>query len=256
MATQAMNQPETGPESRDGKARRKPPRAFNEALLIVIVGLVATVVGFLPTFFLRLSEVDLAHQIHGWTMTFWLVLVLVQIVLARKRHYAWHRQLGWASIALFVMMVGSSLQMMALMMSGVTRLPFEFAKFFGYSDFANMPLLFILYGGAIWYRKDRYLHSRLIATTVLTSIVPALARAYNIAIWRSMEGLHYAMHPTYLTILVVLAIAIWRDRAAGRLRWPLPFVFAWISVVYATQWVIVDVAWYDALCRALGSLAA
>jgi hypothetical protein len=152
-------------------------------------------------------------------------------------------------------MVGSSLQMMALMFSGKTHLPFAFAKFFGYSDFTDLPLLLLLYGGAIYFRKDRHLHSRLIAATVLTSMVPALARMYNILIWRSMEGLHYAMHPTYLTILATLAVLIVIDRRNGRLSWPLPLTFVWFVAVYATQWPMMDVAWYDRLAHAIGALA-
>jgi hypothetical protein len=219
------------------------------------IGLVATAIGFLPTFFMRLNQVDVPHLIHGWTMIAWLLLVVVQASLIGKRQYRAHRVLGWCSLGLFVAMVGSSLQMMALMLSGKTHLPFAFAKFFGYSDIVDLPLLFLLYGGAIYFRKDRHLHSRLIAATVLTSMVPALARMYNILIWRSMAGLNNAMHPTYLTILITLGVLIVIDRRNGRLSWPLPLTFAWFVVVYATQWPMMDVAWYDRFARGIGALA-
>ena len=127
--------------------------------------------------------------------------------------------------------------------------------FLGAAMEVGLPLLLLLFGSAIRFRKDRHLHSRLIGATVMTSIVPALARMYNILIWRSMEGLDHAMHPTYLTILGTLAVLIMIDRRNGRLSWPLPLTFAWFTVVYATQWLIMDAGWYDQLAHGIGSLA-
>jgi hypothetical protein len=245
--------------TQDGEQRRakkrKPVSPFGGALPIALIGATATLVGFLPTFFTRLNQVDLAHLVHGWTMTGWIALYLTQVLLIRSRQHKWHRILGWSSLALFCVMVVTSCEMLALMLSGKTHLPFEAAKFFGYSDIVDMPLLFILFGGAIVWRKDRHLHSRLVSATVLTSIVPALARMFNLLIWRSFEGLFHAMHPTYLLILAVLAGAIYVDRKNGRLRWPLPLAFGWFVFVYATQWVAVQTHGYDAMARAIAAMA-
>lgn len=234
--------------------KRKPVSPFGGALPIALVGVTATVIGFVPTFFSRLNQVDVAHLVHGWTMTAWISLVLMQVLLIRSHQYRWHRILGWSSVALFVAMAATSCRMIALMLSGKTHLPFEAAKFFGYSDIVDMPLLFILFGGAIVFRKERQLHSRLMAATVLTSIVPALARMFNVLIWRSMEGLFHAMHPTYLLILGLLGAAIYVDRKNGDLRWPLPLAFGWFALVYATQWTAMQWQPYDALARRIAAL--
>lgn len=249
MATQAE------PGAAPNRPRKKPASPFGSGIPIGVIGLVATVIGFLPTFFSRLSKVDAIHLTHGWTMTAWIVLVLVQATLIRSRLYKYHRFLGWCSLALFTAMVATSCQVMVLMMSGKSGLPFEAAKFFGYSDIVDLPLLLGSFGAAIYWRKDRHMHSRLMAVTVLTSIVPALARMFNILVWRSFEGLYHAMHPTYLLILGVLGIAILSDRKSGRLSWPLPLAFGWFSLVYATQWPVMGAHWYDAFSRFLGSLA-
>lgn len=237
--------------------RRRPHAAspFAASIPMAAIGLAATLIGFMPTFFIRLGQVDTAHLIHGWTMIFWLLLVLGQALLINARNYRLHRILGWSSLALFALMVGSSCQMIALMLSGKTHLPFAMAKFFAYSDIVDLPLLLILFGGAIISRKDRHLHARLVATTVLTSIVPALARMFNILIWRSLEGLYHAMHPTYLLNLSILGAAILADRRAGRLSWPLPLAFGWFAVEYATQWPAMGWNWYDVMCRHIAALA-
>ena len=234
--------------------KRKAVTPFGGGIPIAAIGIVATIIGFLPTFFLKLAEVDAIHLVHGWTMTGWVVLVLTQALLIRSRKFKWHRVLGWSSLALFVAMVVTSLLVIALMLSGKTGLPFDAAKFFGYSDIVDMPLLIFFFGSAIHFRKNRHLHSRLITVTVLTSIVPALARMFNILIWRSFEGLYHAMHPTYILILGALAIAIFIDWKDSRLRWPLPLAFVWFSAVYATQWPMMNAQWYDSLARSIGAL--
>jgi hypothetical protein len=234
---------------------RKSAGPFPASIPIAAIGITATVIGFLPTFFLRLSEVKLVHLVHGFTMTAWIVLVLTQSLLIRSRKYKAHRTLGWSSLALFAAMVASSCHVVAIMLSGKSGLPFEAAKFFGYSDIVDLPLMLFFFGAAIYWRRDRHLHSRLISVTVLFSIVPALARMFNILIWRSFEGLFLAMHPTYLLILTVLGAAILADRKSGKLRWPLPVAFGWFVLVYATQWVMMKAPWYDGLARAIGSLA-
>lgn len=240
-----------------GAARKKrvPATPFGASIPIAVIGMVATIVGFMPTFFLRLSDVSTVHLVHGWTMTAWIVLVLTQSLLIRSRQYKWHRTLGWSSLALFVAMVATSMHVVAIMLSGKSGLPFEAAKFFGYSDIVDLPLLLLSFGGAIYWRKNRHLHSRLMAVTVLTSIVPALARMFNILIWRSMEGLYLAMHPTYLLILGVLGISIFVDWKNGRLQWPLPLAFGWFTVLYATQWPVMNAQWYDSLAASIGALA-
>jgi hypothetical protein len=249
MATQAEVQ--AAPASKVKK--RKPATPFGGATPIAAIGLISTVIGFMPTFFLRQFEVDAVHLAHGWIMTGWIVLVLVQSLLIRTRRYKYHRMLGWSSLALFAAMVFTSCQVVILMLSGKSGLPFEAAKFFGYSDIVDMPLLIFFFGGAIYWRKDRHLHSRLVAVTVLTSIVPGLARMFNILIWRSFDGLFHAMHLTYLLILGTLATAAYADWKNGSLRWPLPVAFAWLSLVYATQWPMMDTRWYDSLARWIGA---
>ena len=251
MATQTS----AGPDGKIASRKIKTATPFASAIPMATIGLVATAIGFLPTFFMRLSKVDVPHLIHGWTMIGWLLVALAQALLIRTRRFRAHRLLGWSAVVLFAGMVGSSLQMLALMLSGKSGLPFEAARFFGWSDIADLPLLLILFGSAIHFRRDRHLHSRLVASTVLISMVPALARFFNILIWRSFEGLFTAMHPTYLLILGVLGISILRDRRSGRLEWSLPLAFAWFGCVYAAQWPVWHAPAYIALCQWIAGFA-
>lgn len=239
-------------------ARKKKPRKalnpFAAGLPIALIALAVSIIGFWRTFLSRLAEVDLPHHVHGWTSFAWLGLVLSQALLIRSGQYRLHRILGWASIFFFAVMMISSWQMIALMLSPKSLLPFEMAKFFAYTDLIDIPLILVLYGGAIVLRKDRHVHSRLITATVLATIIPALGRMFNL-FTPGMDGLMLAMHPTYLFVLTILGVAIYIDSRNGRLRWPLPFAFAWFVMAYATLWTGAKSAWFDALARSIAATA-
>lgn len=221
---------------------------------MALLALAVTALGFWRTFFSQLGNVDVPHMLHGASSTGWLVLVLVQSTLIRSRDYRMHRILGWASVVLFAVLIVTSWHMLTLMLGPDAALPFALAKLFAYSDVTALPLLIIAYGGAIYYRKDRHVHSRLISVTLLAGLLPAAARMFN-RVWTGMDGLIFSMHPTYLLMLVVLAAAIFVDWQKGRLRWPFPFAFVWFAVSYATIFPAYGSQWFDAVARAIAATA-
>ena len=236
---------------------------------MAIAAIVVTLFGFWRTFFSRLGQVDAAHMLHGALATGWLVLVLVQASLIRSRQFKWHRVLGWASLPVFLLLIASSFYMITLMLSakGGLAIPFETAKIFGYSDVTALPLLIIIYAGAIILRKDRHVHSRLMPITLLAGLLPALARFFfgisvlmgiavaDKGIEKITAGLSLAMHPTYISVLGVLAIAIFVDWKNNRLRWPFPFAFVWLAINYATFFQGMSSQWFDHLARAIAAMA-
>jgi len=70
-----------------------------------------------------------------------------------------------------------------------------------------------------------------------------------------LEGLAQAMHPTFVFVLAVLAVAIFLDWRNRRLRWPFPFAFAWFAINYATFFPGLNSQWFDRLARAIAALA-
>jgi hypothetical protein len=252
--------------------RRRPLRTstdpFGGGIPMALGAIAVTLFGFWRTFFSQLGNVDAAHMLHGALATGWLVLVLVQASLIGSRKFKWHRILGWTSVPVFVLLVATSCHMIVLMLSatGGMPIPFETAKIFGYSDVTALPLLIIVYASAIILRKDRHVHSRLISITLLAGLLPALARAFfgilvlmgvagATGIEEVTEGLTLAMHPTYVSVLVVLAIAIFVDWKKDRLRWPFPFAFVWVAINYATFFPGMNSQWFDRLARAIAAMA-
>jgi hypothetical protein len=239
-------------------ARKRPRKRANDpfggGIPMVLVALAMSGIGFYRSFLSRLGQVDALHMTHGLVTLGWLLLVLLQASLIRSGQYKWHRVLGWSSLLLFAALIVTSWHMVAFMLAPGNPQPFESAKLFAYSDLATLPLIIILYGGAILLRKDRHIHSRLVSTTILVSIVPAVARVFNL-IWTGTDGLVFVMNPTYLFILVILAVAIFADWKNDRLRWPFPFAFAWFAVTYATLFPAWHSHWFDAVARAVAATA-
>jgi hypothetical protein len=242
----------TGQPNRRPKKRATDP--FGGGIPMALVALAVTGIGFWRTFFSQLQHVSGPHLIHGGLSVAWLALVLVQATLIRRGEYKWHRVLGWSSLLLFAALVATSWWMVALMLSPSNPLPFQLGKLFAYSDLATLPLLIILYGGAIALRKDRHIHSRLVSATMLVAIVPAVARMFNL-LKPGMDGLVLAMHPTYWFVLAILAIAMFVDWGNGRLRWPFPFAFIWFAITYATLFPAWHSHWFDTLAHSIAAAA-
>jgi hypothetical protein len=248
----------TTAENPAGKGAKRPARPHTEpfggAAPMACLAIAVTLIGFWRTFFAILPDVDLAHQLHGWSSTGWLVLVLVQATLIRSRSFKWHRLLGWSSLVLFTLLLVSAWRMLAIMLSGNSDVPvpYDFAKLFALSDVTAVPLMIIAYGTAIALRKDRHVHSRLISVTLLAGLLPAIARMFNL-ILTGPEGLIFAMHPSYLFVLAVLAAAIFSDWRKQRLRWPFPFAFAWFTIAYATFFPSWHSEWFDTVAKGIAA---
>jgi hypothetical protein len=235
--------------------RRRANEPFGGAQALALLAIAVTLIGFWRTFFTQLGNTDTLHMLHGVSSVGWLVLVLIQASFIGARQFNAHRLLGWCSLLLFTLLLVSAWNVLALMLSGKgSPMPFELAKLFAMSDVTAIPLMVILYAGAIWFRKNRHVHSRLISATLLAGLLPATARMFNL-VMPGIDGLILAMHPTYLFELGILAVLIWFDWRAGRLRWPFPFTFVWLALAYATLFPGWHSAWFDHLCKAIAATA-
>ena len=254
MAT-AAEQPANTAASQARRPGKRALDAFGGGVPMALLALAVTALGFWRTFFAQLGNIDAVHMWHGASATGWLVLVLVQASLISSRKPKWHRALGWASVLLFLSVMTSAWTVLAMMLAGKgAPMPFEFAKLFALSDVTALPLFIIAYAAAIWFRKDRHLHSRLISITLLAGLLPASARMFN-RIWTGLDGLIFSMHPTYLLNLAVLGIAIFIDWRKDRLRWPFPFAFAWTAIAYLIEFTAWHSAWFDWLAKAIATTA-
>lgn len=113
-------------------------------------------------------------------------------------------------------------------------------------------LLFVLaYAAGLWFRRDRALHARLMGSTILIGLGPALGRLYAQRI-PALHGLAGALPWTMWTIEGVLLIAILLEFRRGRPLWPFPAMLAGFIAIHAgTVWAVGDT--FASMARAAGA---
>ena len=197
-------------------------RLFDRRLYFVIAILFPAIVllGFARTYYLKglfatpPLPSGLVH-LHGLVMTAWVVLFVVQVRLISTKRIRLHQKLGYASIALAVLIIATGLPT-ALRAAkygssstppGATPLSFLLIPTFDLVMFA------LFFGGAIIYRRRPAAHKALMLLTVLNFLPPALARI-PIASLQATGPVWFFGFPT----LVVLICLILDARRHGRVN--------------------------------------
>jgi len=146
-----------------------------------IVAILVMLVGFAPTYYLKSvmgGEQDLGamRHLHGFVMTAWFTLFLVQARLVATGRTAIHRKLGAAGIVLAAAVIGVS---MATAIGAVRA---------GHAPNGIPPLVFLvlplgemvafagLFVTAIALRRRSAWHKRLMLLATLSMLAPAVAR--------------------------------------------------------------------------------
>ena len=153
-------------------------RVFHTAISLAF--LAVAFAGFARTFYLRpftdAPALGGLLHVHGAVFTSWLVLVFVQSALVARHRVDWHRRLGMFGAALALVMVPMGIAVaITAVRNGITKPvgdPLAFVIF---------PLgQTLLFGGfvavALWKRRDRELHRRLILIATASLMTPAIAR--------------------------------------------------------------------------------
>jgi hypothetical protein len=138
--------------------------------------------GFARTYYLKLffhtPSLNAIRHLHGLLMTCWVTLFASQVALVSSRRISTHRRLGYAAIglAIFIIVVGFFLSVSTskfgspALPAGRQALAFLIVPL---TDLLNFALLF---GAAIYYRKNPANHKRLMLLTVINFLPPAFGR--------------------------------------------------------------------------------
>jgi hypothetical protein len=216
--------------------------------------LLAALVGFYPTYFSRLAEVDLLRHVHGGLAMGWILLLITQGLLARTRRYPLHRALGWASLVLVPVFLISGVALLCNSLAGTNPFQKAFAPRLAFVDLIALGYFAFCYGMAIRYRRQKPLHARYMASTAVLVLPPALARALGFFV-PGIHSFEAAFHTAMLLSAAVALVLIVRDISEGRLRLPYPLLLA-VLVVQDIGFVLVadSLAW-QAVCARMAALA-
>lgn len=201
--------------------------------LIVLFGFARTY--YLKGFFDSQPVPSLLVHAHGIVMALWVALFAVQTWLISSRRIKVHQSLGYASIALAVviMVVGYFTAVNAAKFGSQSTPPGIPLKAFFIVPLTDLLMFAVLFGGALYYRKKAASHKRLILLTMINFLPPAIAR-WPIPGWLALGPIVFFGIPTLL-ILIFLAVDTWKQ---GKLNRPFAFGAAALILSYPLRLMI------------------
>lgn len=197
--------------------------------------LIMTLLGFYPTYlthFPTFKGFTWAYHFHAFVATLWIVMLITQAFLIRKRNYSLHRKIG--KVSYFVMpFLLFSLFLMAratyFKNININHLS-ETDALAGLSKSGLRDILYmgILYGLAIFYKKRTAWHLRFFTCTGLIVLGPGLGRFAFTNFRPEIAG-------ATLGIMMLLVPIIWLVVDIIKKKSPVPllvFIAITISAIY------------------------
>ena len=208
-------------------------RFFAIAAAAVII---AVLIGFGPTFYLKpfFTNPPIARAviyIHGFVMTAWVVLFAVQVYFISSKKIKLHQKLGLAGVglAVLVFVTGLMVAVSAARYGSASAPPAIPPLEFLIIPLGDMVVFAILFGAALYYRKNSPTHKRLMLLTMINFIPPAVAR-FPGGLTDNYGPLWFYGVPTVLTIAFI-ALDTWYNRKLNKV-----FLFAGIFLIVG-MWI-------------------
>jgi len=151
----------------------------NSGMFFALV-LLCAVLAFWPSYFARLAEQpDARFHAHGVVMILWLALLVAQGVLIRANYRALHKRLGLSSYLLAPALILVTASFVHYRIGPVppalTRLP-DGALYFLALTLNSLVAFALLYGLAIYHRREPLVHARYMVCTVFPLFTPITDR--------------------------------------------------------------------------------
>lgn len=184
--------------------------------LIVLAGFAQTY--YLKGFFDSPPIASMLVHLHGFVMTIWVALFIAQVWLISSKRIKLHQRLGIAGVllAVVVIVVGIATAIASaergVGVPGIPPLAFLAVPLF---DMIVFPILF---GAAIYYRRQSANHKRLMLLTVLNFLPPAIARLPFETIATAGPMAFFGIPD--LLVIIFVAVDTWRH---GKLNKPFAF---------------------------------
>jgi hypothetical protein len=199
--------------------------------LLLLVPMIA--VAFWPQYFSDVPHASFALHAHGLTASAWIVLAILQTWSVHSKRVSLHRNAG---LALFVIVplfaAGALLAMQSMAAKTLAGHPFysKFGVFLGLDD-AIAALAFLAFvGAALIHRRQVWLHSGYMLSTVLLVLPPIVTRLLPPLPIPGLPPFDVAYLTAELSAGVIAALLAWHYPKARR-----PFVTAAIvTIVQAT----------------------
>lgn len=220
-------------------------QTFRHAHRWLLIPLFITLLGFTPSYFLKLGEATWHQHLHGISATLWFVLLIIQPWLATHGRLAQHRVVGPIGLLLAGMVVASALGVIpANIENALSPEPRPFIPptfFFGISfvDLVIAVGFTVSVVMAMLNVKRPYDHALWMISTALWALSPGLSRmlAFGMLFTVGVEGrtlIEFVVVATFPIIAAIAAVMIRLRRAHPALILALignllAFLVAWLG---------------------------
>jgi hypothetical protein len=198
-------------------------RAFERRFFLATAILfpLAVLIGFAPTYYLKgfFNSPPVPRfivHVHGVLMALWVMLFVAQVLFIRTTRIKVHQRLGFAAIALGVLIIITGLfTAIAAAKYGSNSTPAGVKPLeFMIVPFVDVIVFGILLAAAVYYRRNAPNHKRLMLLTVLNFLPPALAR-YPFGLTDTYGPLWFFGVPDILAIIFVV-FDTWKNRKLNK----------------------------------------
>lgn len=206
--------------------------------------------GFWPSFLSVLPSHPTPILVHGISATVWMALPILQAWLIARRSRKLHRSIGYASIALALVVAVSGLIVIQIMiLRTIDNFQLRLIKF-AYIDLTGIALFVIFLGLAIWYarRRDIGMHMRLMACTAIIPMEAANERATMLIAPSLVPDFATALYASLISMEVIVAALIVAEWRLDRVRWPFPLMLAYYLIMHVTATPVAQNPGFEAFC--------
>lgn len=227
---------------------------YKNTHLWLLIPFIIVMLGFLPSYWLKLAEAPWRHHLHGITATLWFVLLILQPYLVTRGHIRQHRLYGMVALVLAGGVTLSALSVIPYNFVN-DRLP-DTAKYgLSFIDIVLVPGFVLAVLMAIKNSKRIDDHARWMISTVFWAVSPGLFRLLFVPLIVLQTSDIGGKTPMVLASaglanILVLSVLMYRDRRAH----PAYLTAALGSLVLFTPMTVGDMHWWRSLADTLFTL--
>lgn len=231
----------------------KSKKFYANAYLYLGMGLLATFIGFLPSYFSKLSDFNPVYHFHGITATLWMLLLILQPYLYRIGKLKNHRLIGWGSLLLAILVIIGGLLMIQLMIQGkdkfgIASMPYQLA----FINIFSIVMFGLFLALAIKNRKDVQLHARYMVCTIFSPLNPAIIRIF----FRHglTDSFPVALTWSHIIPELILILLILDDKRKVKFRRPYLVCLGLIVIQHGLMYFAGDWEWWQSIMNQFADL--
>ncbi|MBS1735833.1 MAG: hypothetical protein JSS98_04425 [Bacteroidetes bacterium] len=215
--------------------------------------------GFWPSYFAKFAtgtnKYPFYFHFHATMMSLWLLLLIVQPILIRKKKLSLHRTIGKLSYVIMPLLFLSVILLRHYQMEKHVQIKNN-EKFYGPSlvvPFKDLFIIGIAYIIAIRYRHNVNIHARAMICTGIAFIEPPLIRFLNYAVFPGGDGLA-AFFTTIGIIYSILIALIIIERKQRSGLWVFPLILGLLIMVHSIIYFQISIPGWETFARWFAAL--